>query len=157
MSKPAACAYSCEVSNALVNNLLYNASSVVSEIEEALLDEKRVELPGKGSRIRKIPVLYAEVLRELNLSERFVYLPAEKGRLWKDGLERYVRQGCNTLGIHRRGVHGFRATAACEFVDVKRALGYTEAEARRELAVWLGHNPHRTEVTYAYVPKFRST
>jgi len=38
-------------------------------------------------------------------------------------------------------------------VDIKRALGYTEAEARRELAMWLGHNPHRTEVTYAYVPR----
>ena len=47
----------------------------------------------------------------------------------------------------------FAATAACEFVDLKRALGYTETEARRELAMWLGHNPHRTEVTYAYVPK----
>ena len=50
-------------------------------------------------------------------------------------------------------MHGLRATAACEFVDLKRALGYTEAEARRELAMWLGHNPHRTEVTYAYVPR----
>ena len=110
---------------------------------------------GKGGRIRNIPVLHAEVLHELDLSERFVYLPAERGWRWKDGLERYVRQSCDTLGIQRRGVHGFRATAACEFVDLKRALGYTENEARRELAVWLGHNPHRTEVTYAYVPKNR--
>jgi hypothetical protein len=59
-----------------------------------------------------------------------------------------------------------RAAAACKFVGLKRALGYTEAEARRELAtraphatacgaagVWLGHHPHRTEVTYAYVPR----
>lgn len=52
--------------------------------------------------------------------------------------------------LKRRGVHGFRAAAACKFVDLKRALGYTEAEARRELAMWLGHNPQRTEVTYAY-------
>jgi hypothetical protein len=50
-------------------------------------------------------------------------------------------------------VHGFRATAACEFVTIKAALGYTELGARRELAMWLGHNPHRTEVTYAYVPR----
>ena len=57
------------------------------------------------------------------------------------------------LGIQRRGVHGFRAIAACEFVDRKCTAGYTETEARRELAVWLGHNPHRTEVTYACVPK----
>lgn len=83
---------------------------------------------------------------------RFIYLPAERGWRWKDGLERYVRQSCDTLGIQRRGVHGFRATAACEFVDLKRMSGYTEFEARRELAVWLGHNPQRTEVTYAYVP-----
>ena len=47
----------------------------------------------------------------------------------------------------------FRATAACEFVKVKAALGYTDLEARHELAMWLGHNPHRTEVTYAYVPR----
>ncbi len=46
-------------------------------------------------------------------------------------------------------------TAACEFVDLKCALGYTEAEACKELAMWLGHNPHRTEVTYAYVPRSR--
>jgi len=66
-----------------------------------------------------------------------------------------VRQACDQLNIRRRGVHGFRATAACEFVDLKGALGFTENEARRELAMWLGHNPHRTEVTYAYVPKHR--
>jgi hypothetical protein len=47
-------------------------------------------------------------------------------------------------------VHGFRATAACKFVDLKRALGYTGAEACKELAMWLGHNPQRTEVMYAY-------
>jgi len=121
--------------------------------DKVFIDEKRVELLGKGGRIRRIPVLHADVLRELDLSEQFVYLPAEKGRLWKDGLKRCVRQGCDTLGIHRRGVHGFRGTAACEFVNLKRALVYTEAEARRELAMWLGHNPHRIEVTFAYVPK----
>jgi hypothetical protein len=43
--------------------------------------------------------------------------------------------------------------AACEFVGIKGALRYTEMEARHELAMWLGHNPHRTEVTYAYVPR----
>jgi hypothetical protein len=36
---------------------------------------------------------------------------------------------------------------------IKESLGYTEQEARHELAQWLGHNPHRTEVTYAYVPR----
>ncbi len=50
-------------------------------------------------------------------------------------------------------VDGFRRAAACEFVNIKRALGFTEVEARKELAMWLGHNPHRTEVTYAYVPR----
>ncbi len=53
-------------------------------------------------------------------------------------------------------VYGFRATAACKFVSLKRALGYSEAEARHELAMWLGHHPHRTEVTYAYVPRCRT-
>jgi hypothetical protein len=87
------------------------------------------------------------------LSRRFVYLKEEQGDRWKDGLERYVRQACDVLGIQRHGVHGFRATAACEFMVIKRALGYTEMEARKELAMWLGHNPHRTDVTYAYVPR----
>jgi hypothetical protein len=59
------------------------------------------------------------------------------------------------MSIRRRGVHGFHATAACEFVNIKRSLGYTELEARKELAVWLGHDPHRPEVTYAYVPRTR--
>jgi hypothetical protein len=112
-------------------------------------------------------VLNSAVLPELDLSRPFVYLPEQQARCWKDGWERYVRQACDQLDIHRRGVHGFRATAACEFVNIKGALGYTDMEARHELAtpaphapalrcsadVWLGHNPHRTEVTYAYVPK----
>ena len=95
------------------------------------------------------------MLTELDLSRPFVYLPDQQARHWKDRLERYVRQACDELDIRRRGVHGLRATAACEFVSIKRALGYSDAEARRELAMWLGHNPHRTEVTYAYVPKHR--
>lgn len=121
------------------------------------LPEKKVELLGKGGKTRNIRVLNSAALTELDLSQPFVYLPEQKARQWKDRLERHVRQACDQLGIQRRGVHGFRATAACQFVDLKRALGFTEAEARRELAMWLGHNPQRTEVTYAYVPKNRQT
>ena len=123
--------------------------------DKIFIDEARVELQGKGGRVRKIQVLHAEALKTLDLSRRFVYLTEQPGRLWKDGLERRVRQACEALDIRRRGVHGFRATAACEFVNIKSALGYTEMEARHELAMWLGHNPHRTEVTYAYVPDKR--
>ncbi len=114
--------------------------------------EKRVELIGKGGRVRRIPVLHAEVLSELDLSRRFIYLEGNNSSSWKDDLERSVREGCAALRIRRRGVHGFRGSAAGEFIGIKRALGFTEAEARHELAQWLGHNPHRTEVTYAYVP-----
>ena len=117
--------------------------------------EKRVELIGKGGRVRRIHVLLADVLGELDFSRRFVYLNGNDGYDWKDGLERIVRQGCDVLNIRRRGVHGFRGTAAGEFIGIKQALGLTEAEARRELAQWLGHNPQRAEVTYAYVPKTR--
>jgi integrase len=123
--------------------------------DKIFADRKCVELIGKGGRVRRIQVLHADVLRELNLSRRFVYLEGMNGPQWKDGLERVVRQGCDVLNIRRRGVHGFRGTAAGEFIDIKRVLGYTEAEARHELAMWLGHNPHRIEVTYAYVPKDR--
>jgi integrase len=120
------------------------------------LPEKKVELLGKGGKTRNIRVLNSAALTELDLSQPFVYLPEQKARQWKDRLERYVRQACDQLDIQRRGVHGFRGTAACKFVDLKRALGYTDAEVRRELAMWLGHNPQRTEVTYAYVPKSRT-
>jgi integrase len=121
--------------------------------DKVFADHKRVELVGKGGRVRRIQVLRADVLEALDRSRRFVYLGDGNSHQWKDGLERAVRQGCDALRIRRRGVHGFRGTAAGEFISIKRALGYTEVEARHELAMWLGHNPHRTEVTYAYVPK----
>ena len=123
--------------------------------DKIFVAERRVELIGKGGRVRRIPVLQAEVLGELDFSRRFVYLDGTDGPHWKDGLERIVREGCDALDIRRRGVHGFRGTAAGEFIGIKQALGFTEVEARRELAQWLGHNPQRTEVTYAYVPKTR--
>jgi integrase len=134
-------------SGARIDEVLHLRADKVS------LAEKKVELLGKGGKTRNIRVLDSAILTELDLSRPFVYLPVQQVRQWKDRLERYVRQACDALDIQRRGVHGFRATAACQFVDVRRALGYTEAEARRELAMWLGHNPHRTEVTYAYVPR----
>jgi integrase len=121
--------------------------------DKIFVDRKCVELQGKGGRVRRISVLHAEVLGELDLSRRFVYLEGEDGPKWKDGLERIVRQGCDASNIQRRGVHGFRGTAAGEFISLKQALGFSETEARHELVQWLGHNPHRTEVTYAYVPR----
>jgi integrase len=123
--------------------------------DKIYLSDKRVELIGKGGRVRKIRPLHLEALRELDLSQPFIYLRVDDARQWKYDLERRVRAGCDALGIQRRGVHGFRGTAACEFVRIKRALGFTEMEARKELAMWLGHDSHRTEVTYAYVPKHR--
>jgi len=116
--------------------------------------ERRVELLGKGGRTRRIQVLRSEVLSELNCSRRFVYLEPGNERTWKNGLEDAVRDTADRLGIQRRGVHGFRGTAATEFLQMKMdLLGASEHEARRELAMWLGHNPQRTEVTYAYVSK----
>jgi integrase len=134
-------------SGARIDEVLHLRADKVS------LPEKKVELLGKGGKTRNIRVLNSAALAELDLSRPFVYLPEQQARYWKDGLERQVRQACDQLNIRRRGVHGFRATAAYKFVDLKRALGYTEMEARHELAMWLGHNPHRTEVTYAYVPR----
>jgi integrase len=123
--------------------------------DKIILGEKRVELIGKGGRVRRIQVLHADVLGELDLSRRFVYLNGIDRPNWKEDLERIVREGCGAVNIRRRGVHGFRATAAGEFINLKQALGFTEAEARRDLAQWLGHNLYRTEVTYAYVPRNR--
>ena len=121
--------------------------------DKVFLKDRKVELLGKGGKTRRIQVLRQEPLFDLNLSKRFVYLDTANLKKWKGGLETAVRNACDELGIQRRGVHGFRGTAACEFVRVKGLLGYEETEARREVAEWLGHAPHRTEVTYAYVPR----
>lgn len=125
--------------------------------DKIFADERRVELIGKGGRVRRIQVLHTDVLGKIDVSRRFVFLDRDGGKNWKDGLERSVHEGCDAVNIRRRGVHGFRATAAGELVSLKQALGFTEAEARRELAQWLGHNPQRTEVTYAYVPRCQPT
>jgi integrase len=121
--------------------------------DKVFTDERKVELLGKGGKTRRVQVLQPNGLFDLDLTERFVYLDKATGRTWKDGLRTAVRKACDDLGIPRRGVHGFRGTAAGEFMRLKELLGYDEGEARRELAQWLGHNPHRTEVTYAYVPR----
>jgi integrase len=113
-----------------------------------------VELLGKGGKTRRIDVLDPDVLAELDLSSRFVYLERGNERTWKNGLEDNVRGAADRLGIQRRGVHGFRGTAAVEFAKMHtEILEASEHEARRQLAMWLGHNPHRTEVTYAYVDR----
>jgi integrase len=102
-------------SGARIDEVLHLRADKVS------LPEKKVELLGKGGKTRNIRVLDAAALQELDLSRPFVYLPEQQARYWKDRLERYVRQACDALDIQRRGVHGFRATAACEFVNLKCA------------------------------------
>ena len=110
--------------------------------DKIFVDRKCIELVGKGGRVRRIKVLHADALGELDLARRFVYLDhVNNGVHWKDGLERAVRQGCDALSIHRRGVHGFRGTAAGEYICIKQAPGFTEVEARHELATLA---PHKT-------------
>ncbi len=86
------------------------------------MNERRVELLGKGGRVRKIEVLHGDVLQELAISRRFVYLEIESGHIWKDGFERYVRHGCDALGIHRRGVMAFvrQRLASSSISNVRR-------------------------------------
>ncbi len=103
--------------------------------DKVFINEAWVELQGKGGQVRRIQVLHADALKTLDLSHRFVDLTGQPGRLWKDGLERRVRQARDALDIYRRGVHGFRATATCEFVTNKAALDYAERAARHELAM----------------------
>ena len=54
--------------------------------DKVFVADNQVELIGKGGRSRRIRVLHGEVLRELMLSRRFVFLNSEQGRLWKEGL-----------------------------------------------------------------------
>jgi len=122
--------------------------------DKVFTGEKRVELLGKGGKTRRIQVLEAAALHELDLARHFVYLEPGNEHTWKKGLEDIVRETCDRLSIHRRGVHGFRGSAAQAFLRQEtNLLGFSESEGRRHLAMWLGHNPHRTEVTFAYVPK----
>jgi len=113
----------------------------------------RVSLKGKGGKIRSVEVLHPQQLEEMRILGRFVFMRPDNVLRWVDNFERVVREGCDALGIKRRGVHGLRATAAREFLQRQIRLGATEQEARRLLAVWLGHDEHRTEVTHKYVSK----
>jgi site-specific recombinase XerD len=59
--------------------------------DKIFADKKRVELIGKGRRVRCMQVLHAEVVGELDLTCRFVYLNENDRQNWKDGLARYFR------------------------------------------------------------------
>jgi site-specific recombinase XerD len=85
--------------------------------DKVFAHERRVELLGKGGKTRRIQVLDGGVLAELDRSRRFVYLERGNERIWKNGLEDSVRASANRLGIQRRGVHGFRGTAATDVRD----------------------------------------
>ncbi len=56
--------------------------------DKIFADRNRVELVGKGGRVRRIRVLHADVLDELDLLRSFVYLADENRHQWKDGFER---------------------------------------------------------------------
>jgi hypothetical protein len=55
--------------------------------DKIFVAERRVELIGKGGRVRRIQVLQTEVLGELDFSRRFVYLNGIDRPNWKDDLE----------------------------------------------------------------------
>ena len=71
-----------------------------------------------------------------------------RGRLGRR-VERAVDEACKRLGIQDQGTHGFRGTFANVRYGEYRAAGLSEREARRMLAVDLGHG--RVAVTYSYV------
>ena len=142
----------------LATRVILSTGARISEVHHLRADkifvaEGRVELLGKGGKLRTIEVLNSEVLCQLDLAPKFVFLDVPHDPRWKDGLERYVRRACDDLGFQRRGVHGLRGTAAGVFLDKQIAAGLSEQRGRRELAQWLGHNAQRVEVTYAYVPR----
>ncbi len=77
------------------------------------------------------------------------------GRTIAENLERNIRAFCQAEGITCRGIHGFRATFADEWLN--RHLGdepvsrRQEQAARRELSALMGHV--RTQITYSYTPR----
>lgn len=143
----------------LAARVILSTGARISEVhhlraDKVFVDEGRVELLGKGGKLRTIDMLDRAVLRQLEFTPAgYAFLDMEHDPHWKDNLERYVRRACDDLAIQRRGVHGLRGTAAGLFLDKQIAIGLSEQRGRRELAQWLGHNAQRVEVTYAYVPR----
>ena len=88
-------------------------------------------------------------------------IPADNPYIWFNGrtiaenLERNIRAFCQQQGFTCRGIHGFRATFADEWLN--RHLGdgpvarKQEQVARRELSALMGHV--RTQITYSYTPR----
>ncbi len=88
-------------------------------------------------------------------------IPADGPYIWFNGrtiaenLERNIRSFCQQEGIICRGMHGFRATFADEWLN--RHLGdgpvihKQEQAMRRELSSLMGHV--RTQITYSYTPR----
>ena len=66
-------------------------------------------------------------------------------------LERAVDEACRRLEIQDQGTHGFRGTWANLRYQRYRREGLSDRQARRRIAVELGHG--RIEVTYSYVPR----
>ena len=88
-------------------------------------------------------------------------IPADNPYIWFNGrviaenLERNIRAFCQAQGITCRGIHGFRATFADEWLNRHLGDGLVsrrqEQAARRELSALMGHV--RTQITYSYTPR----
>jgi integrase len=109
----------------------------------------------KGGRPRVVGPTLDDAGRAA-LREAIDDIPAGRNHLWSDGrrlarrLEDAMREACDELGIDRKGLHGFRALFAQEYIDRRVAAGLSERDARRELMAPMGHS--RPNFTYSYVP-----
>jgi integrase len=110
------------------------------------LEKKVLHVTGKGGKKRDVE-LPANLAEQLNPSKQYLFDPS---RSWKQSFYQAVRNAARAIGIQVSGVHRLRANCFQNTYDELIAKGWTDQEARREVAKKGGHK--RTEVTYSYVP-----
>ena len=123
----------------------------ISEI--AGLEGKQVDLQdmvfhvvGKGGKKWDVD-LPAGLAERINPSRQYLFDPS---RSWKQSFYQSVRDAARALGIQVSGVHRLRANCFQNTYDKLLAEGWTDQEARREVARKGGHK--RTDVVSSYVP-----
>lgn len=110
-----------------------------------------LHIKGKGGLLRDVP-LSPELAEKLNSSLEFLFTPNQS---WKDAFGYEVFKVTEDLGISASGIHRFRSNYAQARYNEMIAQGLTDREARKQVALELGHR--RIGITYSYIPKDQKT
>lgn len=123
-------------------------------LEQALKD-RCISIKGKGGLVRDVPVDDLSLIKELydrtpKNSKVFV-MNNEKTHLLIKRLQVFIYNHQNNfaIGDHQLTFHGLRHFYAAEKFKHFRSVGYGEYEAKKKVAMLLGH--HRVEVVDIYL------